>query len=408
VRFLERDELVRFGIDRREFGESVWRLADKPTVSMSKRVFFRTGSGDQPRYRKGLVRLDCGTGQAIRLLFAQEQDSSEHKSTDPLQLDVNGQRINLRHQSWSSEFDWHSVSLSMDMLDVIARGPNITVSGIDQGRNDGTPGSVTLSMDGFSDASMKLRQSCDELARNAIAAPRIESVTSTSSNGVPNSAEASRKLLMATLGSTEMVWNNIFTNNGERYTGPTVVLYTQQTPTACGIVLAAMGPFYCASDRKIYLDLSFFREMEGRFGGCAGVGSCATANAYVIARLVGRHVQNLLGILPKVQQQQHILDRAAANRLQVRMDLQTDCLVGLSMKHTNERQIAEGGQPPFIDPADLNRAIMNALTIDKGNSPEPMSDAESYGTSDQRQRWFMIGFRQGTIAACNTFRATEL
>jgi tetratricopeptide (TPR) repeat protein len=181
VRFLERDDLVRFGIDRREFGESVWRFADKPTVSMSKRVFFRTGSGDQPRYRKGLVRLDCGTGQAIRLLFAQEQDSSEHKSTDPLQLDVNGQRINLRHQSWSSEFDWHSASLSMDMLDVIGRGPNITVSGIDQGRNDGTPGSVTLSMDGFSGGSAKLRQSCNESASNAIAlVPRTGSVTSTS------------------------------------------------------------------------------------------------------------------------------------------------------------------------------------------------------------------------------------
>jgi uncharacterized protein len=228
-----------------------------------------------------------------------------------------------------------------------------------------------------------------------------------------DSLEDSRKLLIEALDNTEMAWNNIFTNNGERYTGPTLVLYTQQTPTACGMVLSAMAPLYCASDRKIYLDLSFFREMEDRFSGCGGAGSCTTVNAYVIARLVGRHVQNLLGILPKVQEVQRTLDRAAVNRLQMRMELQTDCLVGLSMKHINERRIADGGQPLSIDPADLSFAIMNVPTAGKGNSGEPtgglaMPDAESYGTSDQRQRWFMIGFQQGTVAACNTFRATDL
>jgi len=240
-------------------------------------------------------------------------------------------------------------------------------------------------------------------------------IPSASSDGklVANSPESLRKLLIDTLESTEMVWNNVFANNGERYTGPTFVLYTQQTPTACGMVLSAMEPLYCATDRKIYLDLSFFREMEDRFGGCGGARSCTTVNAYVIARLVGRHVQNLLGILPKVQQVQRTLDRVAATRLQVRMELQTDCLVGLSMKHTNDRRIAEGGQPLSVDPADLSLAIMNAPPIGKGNSGEPtnglaMRDAESLGTSDQRQRWFMIGFRQGTVAACNTFRATDL
>jgi predicted metalloprotease len=212
------------------------------------------------------------------------------------------------------------------------------------------------------------------------------------------SPEASRKLLIETLGITEMVWNNIFTDNGQRYTGPTFVLYTQRTPTECGMVLSAMGPFYCASDRKIYLDLSFFREMEDRLGGCASAGGCATVNAYLLVRAVGRHVQNLLGILPKVEQQQRNVDRVSAKSLRVRMELQTDCLVGLSMKHTNERKITEGGQPPSIDPADINLAIMNVPT---------MPDAESYGTPDQRKRWFMNGFRQGSLAACNTFRATD-
>jgi uncharacterized protein len=212
------------------------------------------------------------------------------------------------------------------------------------------------------------------------------------------SPEASHKLLMETLDSAEMVWNKLFTDNGRQYTGPTLVLYTQRTPTECGMVLSAVGPFYCASDRKIYLDLSFFREMEDRLGGCASTGSCATVNAYVLVRLVGRHVQNLLGILPKVQQQQRSVGRVSAKRLQVRMELQTDCLVGLSMKHTNERKITEGAQSPSTDPADINLAIMNVPT---------MPDVESYGTPDQRKRWFMNGFQQGTVAACNTFRATD-
>jgi predicted metalloprotease len=147
----------------------------------------------------------------------------------------------------------------------------------------------------------------------------------------------------------------------------------------------------------MYLDLSFFREMEDRLGGCPSAGSCTTVNAYVLVRLVGRHVQNLLGVLPKVQQVQRTLDRVSANRLQVQMELQTDCLVGLSMGHTNERHLTEGGQPTSIHPADLDLAIMNVPT---------MPDVESYGTSDERKRWFMNGFRQGALAACNTFRAT--
>jgi len=245
-------------------------------------------------------------------------------------------------------------------------------------------------------------------------AQHAELIPPNSSDGalVANSPESLSKLSIDMLGSTEMVWNNIFANNGQRYTGPTFALYTQQTPTACGMVLSAMEPLYCASDRKIYLDLSFFREMENRFGGCGGAESCITVNAYMITRLVGRHVQNLLGILPKVQQVQRTLDRVAANRLQVQMELQTDCLVGLSMKHTNDRRIAEGDKPLSVNPADLSLAIMNVPAVGKGNSGEPtnglaMLDAESLGTSDQRQHWFMIGFRQGTVAACNTFRAEQ-
>jgi uncharacterized protein len=154
--------------------------------------------------------------------------------------------------------------------------------------------------------------------------------------------ETARRLLMATLGSTEMVWNNVFTDSGQRYVGPRFVFYMQRTPTSCGTVLSAMGPLYCASDRKIYLDSSFLQKMEERLAGCASAERCTTVSAYVIARLIGRHVQNLLGILPKVEQELRSRDRVAAS-LKTRMELQTDCLVGLTMKHLNDLKIAEGG-----------------------------------------------------------------
>jgi hypothetical protein len=171
VKFLERDELVRFGIDRREFGETVWHFRNKPTVAVQKRFFVHADSGEQSRYLNGFVSLQCGGKQEIRLAFAQEHDSSEQKSADPLpvRIEFNGQGVVLRNQVPSHQFDMHWVSLSPDMFDFFGRGADIKVSGIDRGRNDGSPGSVTLNMDGFSDASVKLRKSCDESARNAMA-----------------------------------------------------------------------------------------------------------------------------------------------------------------------------------------------------------------------------------------------
>jgi hypothetical protein len=168
VKFLERDELVRFGIDRRDFGETRWHFADKPSVAMSKRFFVRTGSGDQIHYRNGLVRLDCGVRQEIRLAFAQQRDPSEQKSIDPV-IDVNGQRIVLRYQIPLRGFDVRSAFLSAAMFDFVGRGADIKVSGIDPSRNDESAGSIRLNMDGFSDASVKLRTSCDQSARDAVA-----------------------------------------------------------------------------------------------------------------------------------------------------------------------------------------------------------------------------------------------
>jgi hypothetical protein len=164
VRYLDRDELVRFGIDRREFGETVWHFAEKPTASISKRFFFRTDYRDHARYRIGFVRMSCGPGQQISLAFAQEREGAE-KPVDVL-LDMSGQRKTLPYLTRTSQFHVNSTSLSRETFDVVAHGPDIKVSGFDQGEKEGSPRSVTLSMDGFSEASVKLRKSCDDAGKS--------------------------------------------------------------------------------------------------------------------------------------------------------------------------------------------------------------------------------------------------
>jgi len=169
VRFLERDELVHFGIDRREFGEMAWRLRNKPAIAMVKRFFSRVSSGDRSRFRDGFVMLGCGFGSATgsRLIFAQERDSSEQKSADSsILIDVSGQRIVLRTQVPSPKLDIRVTALSADMFDLIGRGANIAVSAIVSGQNDVPAAILTLNMDGYSDASVKLRKSCDEAVGN--------------------------------------------------------------------------------------------------------------------------------------------------------------------------------------------------------------------------------------------------
>jgi hypothetical protein len=173
VRYLDRDDLVRFGIDRREFGETLWRFAEKPTASISKRFFFRTGDRDHARYRIGLVRMSCGGGQHISLALAQEREGAETPAD--VVLDMNGERKSLPNSGQTSAFHINSTSLSREAFDVAARGPDIKVSGLGQGEKEGSPRSVTLSMDGFPEASVKLRKSCDDAAQTA-KAPKSWSV----------------------------------------------------------------------------------------------------------------------------------------------------------------------------------------------------------------------------------------
>jgi uncharacterized protein len=211
----------------------------------------------------------------------------------------------------------------------------------------------------------------------------------------------------AVLGSTEDVWSEIFQASGQQYHPPKLVLFSGAYPTPCAFAQSAMGPFYCPRDEKIYLDTSFFRDLETKFHGCQNDNACRFAQAYVIAHEVGHHVQNQLGILPKVQEaQQAASDQADANRLQVRVELQADCLAGVWAHHAREKY-------NFLDPGDVDAALQTASAIGDDRLQQRsrgyvVPDAFTHGTSEQRKRWFMTGFNDGRVAACNTFQAAQL
>jgi predicted metalloprotease len=173
-----------------------------------------------------------------------------------------------------------------------------------------------------------------------------------------------------------------------------------------------MGPFYCPTDQKIYLDTAFFNEIETRFHGCSGK-ACEFSQAYVIAHEVGHHVQNLLGVLPRAQNAQRAAgDRAAANHIQVQVELQADCFAGVWAKHENDLLVAQG-KLPFIEAGDVPAALRTAAaigddTLQRRAQGRVVPDSFTHGSSEQRQRWFSNGFSSGTVGSCNTFAATRL
>ena len=183
------------------------------------------------------------------------------------------------------------------------------------------------------------------------------------------------------------------------------VMFSGQTRSACGAAQSAMGPFYCPNDREVYLDTSFFRELETRFHGCSGK-ACDFSKAYVIAHEVGHHVQNLLGILPKVQQAQRAVRKPVeSNRLQVRVELQADCFAGVWANHAEQ-------QKQFLDPGDIDAALQTASaigddTLQRKAQGQVVPDSFTHGSAEQRKRWFSTGFKEGTIKACNTFAAAR-
>jgi uncharacterized protein len=227
------------------------------------------------------------------------------------------------------------------------------------------------------------------------------SAGSTTSSGSPS--DEMGHFVSAVLGSTETVWTDIFAQSGKTYTPPTLVMFSGATQSGCGSARSAMGPFYCPLDQKVYLDTSFFQDLEGRLGACqVGSKTCQFSQAYVIAHEIGHHVQNLLGVLPKVQQAQRAMDQTEANGLQVRVELQADCLAGV---WANRGQV----KWDFIEPGDVDSALQTASAIgddrlQRRSQGYVVPDAFTHGTSAQRSQWFTTGLKSGTVASCNTLR----
>lgn len=228
---------------------------------------------------------------------------------------------------------------------------------------------------------------------------------STTKTGAPS--DQMGEFVSAVLGSTEVQWKETFSQTGRSYQAPTLVMFSGATRSACGFAQAAMGPFYCPNDQKVYLDTTFFQDLERRFGACdIGSKTCQFSEAYVVAHEIGHHVQNLLGILPRVQEAQRGMDKVESNQLQVRVELQADCLAGVWANNAQKKW-------QFIDPGDVESAMKTASAIgddrlQKQAQGYVVPDAFTHGSSQQRTRWFMIGLKSGAVSSCNTFDAPQL
>jgi predicted metalloprotease len=201
------------------------------------------------------------------------------------------------------------------------------------------------------------------------------------------------------LGQTEDAWRAIFQQHGASYEPARMVLYDDAHPTGCGTGQSAMGPFYCPADHKVYLDLSFFKELSGRFGAPGRF-----AAAYVIAHEVGHHVQNLTGVSEQAQRAQQRLSRREANEVSVRVELQADCYAGIWANWTERDR-------KFLEPGDVEQglAAANAVgddTLMRETQGRVMPDAFTHGSSEQRVRWFKRGFERGEMEACDTFKGS--
>jgi predicted metalloprotease len=199
----------------------------------------------------------------------------------------------------------------------------------------------------------------------------------------------------------EDVWGELFKAAGRRYEPPTLVMFDRMTETACGSGLAAMGPFYCPLDRKVYIDLSFYQQMRTQFGAPGDF-----AQAYVISHEVGHHVQNLLGIAEQVQAYKQQVGERDANAVQVRMELQADCYAGV---WANLADRAKG----ILEQGDIEEGLNAASAIGDDNIQRQtqgrvVPDAFTHGSSEQRVRWFKRGIESGDPAACDTFNAEDL
>ena len=227
-------------------------------------------------------------------------------------------------------------------------------------------------------------------------------MVTTSAPPGPNAIDdQSEEFVAVVLADTEEVWSELFAASGLTYREPVLVLFAGQTASACGGANAAMGPFYCPGDRRIFLDTDFFRVLEERMGATGDF-----AAAYVIAHEVAHHVQNELGLLGEVNARRARASERESNALSVRIELQADCYSGLWARHAQARFGA-------IEPGDIEEAMATAAAIgddalQRASRGVVVPDSFTHGSSEQRQRWFATGFETGDPAACDTFKASSL
>jgi hypothetical protein len=217
----------------------------------------------------------------------------------------------------------------------------------------------------------------------------------------PSPNDAASQFVSKVLATTEDVWTDIFAKNGMKYRQPKLVLFDGAVQSACGFAQSAVGPFYCPADEKVYIDLSFYRDLATRFRAPGDF-----AQAYVLAHEVGHHVQNLLGIAEKVQGLKRRVNERQANDLSVRMELQADCLAGVWAARANARA-------RILEPGDVEEGIAAAAAV--GDDRIQMAtrghvapDSFTHGSAQQRVRWFRRGLESGDLAQCDTFAVASL
>lgn len=213
-------------------------------------------------------------------------------------------------------------------------------------------------------------------------------------SGVP-ADDPQAQFVSVVLADTEQAWGEILNQRGSTYEPPTLVLFTDATQSACGVGQSAMGPFYCPGDRKVYLDLSFFQDLDARFGAPGDF-----AQAYVVAHEVGHHVQTLLGLSSRVSAARERADEREGNALSVRMELQADCYAGV-WGHVAARR-------GLLEPGDADEGLRAAAAIgddrlQKQGQGRVVPESFTHGSSEDRQRWLRRGLDSGNIDACNTF-----
>jgi predicted metalloprotease len=217
--------------------------------------------------------------------------------------------------------------------------------------------------------------------------------------GPPPANDPQAQFVGVVLKDTETVWQQVFQRSGKRYQDPTLVLFDGRVASACGMASAAVGPFYCPADQKVYLDMAFFRELSQRFGAPGDF-----AQAYVVAHEVGHHVQNLLGLSDQVTAlQQQARSKEQANDLSVRLELQADCFAGV---YGNVNQ-------QYLDPGDIEEGLRAAAAIgddmmQKQSQGYVAPESWTHGSAEMRVRWLRQGLQSGDPASCDTFKAPRL